>query len=414
MSRKILIVGAGAAGMMAGIAAADGGATVTILEKNEKPGKKIFITGKGRCNVTNAGDTTEFFKSVVSNPKFLMSSIYGFDAFMVMDFFETEGCHLKTERGERVFPVTDHSSDIIQTLVAALKKRKVRVRYGCEVEELLLEKDTKKVLGVVTTEGERILADAVIMTTGGVSYASTGSNGKGHEILKRAGHTVRDLRPGLVPLTIKEQDCMELQGLSLRNVEAKIQVDNKEIYDGFGEMLFTHFGVSGPLILTASSVLNSKYYGKAAKLMIDLKPALTEKQLDERLLRDFSENQNKSLKNIMPGLLPTKMHDMILKRAAVDPEKKINLVSKEERLRLLAVMKHLEFTITGCRSFKEAIITMGGIQVKEVNPSTMESKVVPDLYIAGELLDVDAFTGGFNLQIAWSTGHLAGQSAAET
>ncbi len=412
MKRRILVVGAGAAGMMAGIAAADSGAEVTILEKNDKPGKKIFITGKGRCNVTNAGDTSEFFNSVVSNPKFLMSSIYGFDAFQVMDFFENEGCHLKTERGERVFPVSDHSSDIIQTLVSALKKRKVHMRYGCEVEELLLEKETSKVLGVITADGENILADAVIMATGGVSYASTGSDGKGHTVLKQAGHTVKDLRPGLVPLTIEEEDCKAMQGLSLRNVEAKITVDGKEIYDGFGEMLFTHFGVSGPLILTASSVLNSKYYGKEAKLSIDLKPALTEKQLDERLLRDFKENQNKSLKNILPGLLPSKLHEVVLNRAKLDGDKKINLVSKEERGRLLHILKQLTFTITGCRSFKEAIITMGGIQVKEVNPSTMESKIVSGLYIAGELLDVDAFTGGFNLQIAWSTGRLAGQSAA--
>lgn len=413
MAKQVLVIGGGAAGMMAAIRAAKEGAQVTLLEKNEKLGKKVFITGKGRCNVTNAGDTTEFFDSVVSNPKFLMSSIYGFDANMVMDFFESNGCALKVERGNRVFPVSDHSSDIIRTLFDVLKKSGVKILLETEVKELLVDASEQKILGVLLKDEKRVLADAVILATGGISYASTGSDGAGIRMAEEVGHTRTKLRPGLVPLTIKEADCMEMMGLSLKNVEATIQVDGKTVYTGFGEMLFTHFGVSGPLILTGASVLNSKWYGKEAKLSIDLKPALSEKQLEERILRDFKENQNKSLKNIMPMLLPSKMHSMILERADLEPDKKINLVSKEERQRLLQTLKNLTFTITGTRDFKEAIITMGGISVKEVNPSTMESKLIKGLYFAGEMLDVDAFTGGYNLQIAWSTGNLAGESAAK-
>lgn len=417
--KKIAVVGGGAAGMMAAYAAAANGHQVTLLERNEKLGKKVYITGKGRCNVTNAGDTTEFFDSVVSNPKFLYSSIYGFDARAVMDFFEQNGCPLKVERGERVFPVSDHSSDIIKCLESALQDNHVVIKKNTMVKRILTN-DSGHVCeveaeGVKTgSVADRYTVDAVILATGGVSYPVTGSDGNMHRLLEKLGHKIIPMRPGLVPLETEGSLCRQMQGLSLKNVRLTMQADGKIFYEGFGEMLFTHFGMSGPLVLSAASYMNAKKYGNAygkkCIARIDLKPALNEDQLDKRLLRDFENVKNKQFKNALGGLLPSKMIPIIPEITGIPVEKPVNEITKEERKRLLKVLKGMEFTVTGTRDFQEAIITIGGIDTREVNPSTMESKKIPGLYFAGEMLDVDALTGGYNLQIAWSTGYLAGMS----
>ena len=410
--KKIIVIGAGAAGMMAAYRAAECGAKVLLLEKNEKTGKKIFITGKGRCNVTNACDTEELFQNVVRNAKFLYSAFYGFSNFMVMDFFENAGCPLKTERGNRVFPVSDHSSDIIRAMENKLRMLGVEIRLNTEVSEIL--DNGERVTGAILKKGKREEADAVIVATGGISYPLTGSTGDGYEMAKKAGHTITTLLPALVPFEIKEQEAKELQGLSLKNVKASLvdEQSGKSIYEGFGEMLFTHFGVSGPLILSASSYYGEKEKQKGCLLNLDLKPALTEEQLDKRILRDFEENKNKQFKNAIGGLFPARLIPVMIKLSGINPEKPVNEITKEERKYFVSVIKGWKLKITGTRDFKEAIITRGGVQVKEINPSTMESKKRKGLYFAGELLDLDALTGGFNLQIAWSTGYLAGESAA--
>ena len=410
--KKIIVIGAGAAGMMAAYRAAECGAKVLLLEKNEKTGKKIFITGKGRCNVTNACDTEELFQNVVRNAKFLYSAFYGFSNFMVMDFFENAGCPLKTERGNRVFPVSDHSSDIIRAMENKLRMLGVEIRLNTEVSEIL--DNGEKITGVILKKGKREEADAVIVATGGISYPLTGSTGDGYEMAKKAGHTITTLLPALVPFEIKEQEAKELQGLSLKNVKASLvdEQSGKSIYEGFGEMLFTHFGVSGPLILSASSYYGEKEKQKGCLLNLDLKPALTEEQLDKRILRDFEENKNKQFKNAIGGLFPARLIPVMIKLSGINPEKPVNEITKEERKYFVSVIKGWKLKITGTRDFKEAIITRGGVQLKEINPSTMESKKRKGLYFAGELLDLDALTGGFNLQIAWSTGYLAGESAA--
>lgn len=407
--KKIIIVGGGAAGMMAAVHASQD-CDVLLFERNEKLGKKVFITGKGRCNVTNACDTEDFFKNVLGNYRFLYSSVYGYDSSMVMDFFESNGCSLKIERGERVFPVSDHSSDIIRTLENYLRKSDVKIFKNKFIEDIIVEDGIVK--GIIDDTGNKIYGDAVIIATGGVSYDSTGSDGNMHKILEKYGHTISDFRPGLVPLTIEEQECMDMMGLSLKNVTLSVYDDNKKIYEDFGEMLFTHFGISGPLALSASSVINHKYYGKKLKLYIDLKPALDSEKLDKRILRDFDGMKNKQFKNSLNQLLPSKMVPVIIHLSGINPEKMVNEITREERLKLCHIIKKLEFTITGTRDFKEAIITIGGVNLKEINPSTMESKIIKNLYLAGEMLDLDAYTGGFNLQIAWSTGKLAGESAA--
>lgn len=394
--------------MMAAYAASAGGHQVTLLERNEKLGKKVYITGKGRCNVTNAGDTTEFFDSVISNPKFLYSSIYGFDANAVMDFFEQNGCPLKIERGNRVFPVSDHSSDIIRCLEKILIKNQVEIRKNTMVKQILLDA-TGHACGVDAGR-ERILADAVILATGGASYPVTGSDGNMHCLLEKMGHHIITLRPGLVPLEVEGDVCSRLQGLSLKNVSLMMSVEGKTFYEGFGEMLFTHFGLSGPLVLSAASYMNAKHYGKKCTAKIDLKPSLTKEQLDKRLLREFEQAKNKQLKNALGNLLPSKMIPLMPELAEIPPEKPVNELKREERKRLLEVLKGMELSVTGTRGFEEAIITIGGINTKEVDPSTMESKIIPGLYLAGEMLDVDALTGGYNLQIAWATGYLAGMS----
>ncbi len=414
---NIIVVGGGAAGMMAAYSAAESGAKVTLYEKNEKLGKKIFITGKGRCNVTNAGDTNEFFEQVISNPKFLYSAIYGFDAFMVMDLIESYGCPLKTERGNRVFPVSDHSSDIIKAMEKAVNDKGVVIKKNRFVKDIIVSDGACKGIVVGDIDGddkalEKIYADKVILCTGGSSYQSTGSDGYYIKKMAEYGHKINEPKPGLVPLVSTDKICKELMGLSLKNVSLDLYVDGKNIYSGFGEMLFTHFGISGPLVLSASSVYNKKYYGKKCKAVIDLKPALDRDKLDKRIIRDFEAGMNKSLKNVIEKLLPGKMAGVIPGLIGVDPDKKINSVSGEERARLVDILKNFEIPIIGTRDFNEAIITIGGISTKDINPSTMESKLISDLYFAGEMIDVDAVTGGYNLQIAWSTGHLAGISAA--
>lgn len=397
--------------MFAALGAAEAGHRVTILEQNEKLGKKIYITGKGRCNLTNACDTEEIFAHVPRNAKFLYSAIYTYDNFRVMEFFEANGMPVKTERGNRVFPVSDHSSDVISTLQKALEKAGVEVLLHTKVTEIL-SKDGK-ITGVRLKNGEKRTADAIILATGGKSYSSTGSTGDGFVFAEQLGHKIEEPVPSLVPMTVLEDYCMQMQGLSLRNVQATIREGGKVFFEEFGEMLFTHFGVSGPLMLSASSVVNDRLRKKNLSLTIDLKPALSEEQLDARILRDFEENKNRQFKNSVKGLLPAKMIPVVISLSGIDPEKKINGLTKQERKKLVECIKAFPLTLTGLRGFNEAIITRGGVSVKQVDPSTMESKLVKGLYFAGEILDVDAYTGGFNLQIAWSTGYLAGSSIAE-
>ena len=409
----VIVVGGGAAGMFAAIAAAKNGHQVTLYEKNEKLGKKIFITGKGRCNITNAADMEELFDAVVTNSKFLYSSFYGYTNQNVIDFFEDAGVPAKIERGNRVFPISDHSSDVIRALEREMKKVGVKVCLNTEVKSVEAEKGkfNKVVLKDTTTQ----TADACIVATGGLSYRSTGSTGDGFRFAENVGHKVTQCFPSLVPMETKEPWICELQGLSLRNVEAKILDGKKELYKDFGEMLFTHFGVSGPLIISASSYVGKKFMDKNGQkkeltLEIDLKPALTEEQLDQRVLRDFEENHNRQFKNAITKLFPTKLIPVMLELGGIDPEKKVNSIEKEERKQFVHLIKHFRMTLTGLRDYPEAIITKGGVNVKEIDPGTMESKLVKGLYFAGEVLDLDALTGGFNLQIAWSTGYAAGNA----
>lgn len=409
----VIVVGGGAAGMFAAIAAAKNGHQVTLYEKNEKLGKKIFITGKGRCNITNAADMEEMFDAVVTNSKFLYSSFYGYTNQNVIDFFEDAGVPVKIERGNRVFPISDHSSDVIRALEREMKKVGVKVCLNTEVKSVEAEKGkfNKVVLKDTTTK----TADACIVATGGLSYRSTGSTGDGFRFAENVGHKVTQCFPSLVPMETKEPWICELQGLSLRNVEAKILDGKKELYKDFGEMLFTHFGVSGPLIISASSYVGKKFMDKNGQkkeltLETDLKPALTEEQLDQRVLRDFEENHNRQFKNAITKLFPTKLIPVMLELGGIDPEKKVNSIEKEERKQFVHLIKHFRMTLTGLRGYLEAIITKGGVNVKEIDPGTMESKLVKGLYFAGEVLDLDALTGGFNLQIAWSTGYAAGNA----
>ncbi len=438
----VIVVGGGAAGMMAAIAAAQAGTEtgakvrVTLLEQNEKLGKKLFITGKGRCNVTNAGDMDNLFANVMTNAKFLYSAFYSFDNRAVMDLLETEGCPLKIERGERVFPVSDHSSDVIAALTRAIKRLQVEVclhtrvrslwweefpdeaaegQESFAVPEKRAEKKKKgpigKVRGVLLEGGKRMSADRVLLATGGLSYASTGSTGDGYLLAKETGHGMIECRPSLVPFRIEEEWCRELMGLSLRNVSLSLRSGSKEIYRGFGEMLFTHFGVSGPLVLSASSYYVSKCKGEA-RLLLDLKPALDEQQLDKRVLRDFEESRNKQFKNALGNLFPARLIPVMIRLSGISQEKPVNEITREERRTFAGLIKALPMTVTGVRGYEEAVITKGGVSVRDVNPSTLESKRIQGLYFAGELLDLDALTGGYNLQIAWSTGHLAGDRAA--
>jgi hypothetical protein len=410
--KHVIVIGGGAAGMMAAVMAARSGKQVTLLEKNEKLGKKLFITGKGRCNLTNACETEELFQNVVSNPKFLYSSFYGFDNAATMQFFEELGLKQKIERGNRVFPVSDHSSDVIQVLQRELRRLGVQVQLRTEVKGLCVKEAAQsqpQITGVKLSGGKTLNADAVIVATGGLSYPSTGSTGDGYQFAKQAGHTISPCCPSLVPMETREAWCKELMGLTLKNVAVTLKSGTKTVYQGFGEMLFTHFGVSGPLILSASAYMG-RYPNQQLDLFIDLKPALSETQLDERLQKDFFRYQNRRLQNAMDDLLPKKLIPVVIDCSQVPADKKVNVLTKEERMKLVQTLKSLPLHIVGNRDYKEAIITHGGVTVKEINPQTMESKLVQGLYFAGEVLDLDALTGGFNLQIAWSTGYAAGMA----
>lgn len=457
----IVVIGGGAAGMMAAVTAAGADAgkrnNIILIEKNEKLGKKVFITGKGRCNVTNACEVQEFFGNVMEHSKFLYSAVYGFDNQAVMRFFENAGCPLKIERGQRVFPVSDHSSDIIKALEQELKRLKVQVYLNTEVKNIQTmqlenpsessdadeDDDENKYLSAKQRQkkkgknknvcpmqidgvelfnrvtGKRTVrkADKVIVATGGCSYVLTGSTGDGYRFAETCGHSIVPPMPSLVPFSVRESWCRELQGLSLRNVQAYVEADGKQIYSDFGEMLFTHYGVSGPLMLSASShyvhkVCRGQNRENEAKLFIDLKPALTFEQLDKRVLREFDDNKNKQFKNVIGSLFPAKLVSIMPMLSGIEPDRKVNEITREERGRFVRTIKRMELTITGLRGFDEAVITKGGVATNEISPSTMESRFAKGLYFAGEVIDVDALTGGFNLQIAWSTGYLAGLSAA--
>ncbi|MFG6338159.1 MAG: NAD(P)/FAD-dependent oxidoreductase [Lachnospiraceae bacterium] len=408
---QAVVIGGGAAGMMAAAVAAENGRSVILLEKNEKLGKKLYITGKGRCNVTNACGRDKFFENIVSNPKFLYSAFSTFDNKRLEMFLENNGCHLKEERGERVFPASDHASDVTAAFERFFKKSGVQVRLHCKVREI--ETDGDRIIGVILEDGRAIPAECVIVATGGLSYPVTGSTGDGHRMAQALGHKVTDCAPALVALETEEDWCKKLQGLSLKNVSLTMSCGKKKLYQGFGEMLFTHYGVSGPLVLSASSFYGKKKGTEAVSLTIDLKPALSEEQLDKRILRDFEENRNRQFKNALGGLYPAKLISVMIERSGIDPEKKVHEVTKQERRRLAELTKAFTLQVRGKRGFEEAVITQGGVSVKEVNPSTMESKLVRGLYFAGEVLDLDGLTGGFNLQIAWSTGYLAGKCCAE-
>jgi flavoprotein family protein len=404
---KVIIIGGGAAGMIAAYSAALTSKQVILLEKNEKLGKKIFITGKGRCNLTNASDMNTVMENVVSNKRFLFSAFKNFTNEDIMNLVENNGTKLKIERGNRVFPVSDHSSDIIKSLENAIRDLHVDIRLNTKVDELIIEND--RCIGV-TIGKNKIMADAVIVATGGMSYQATGSDGDGYRFAKEAGLSVSKLYPSLVPFNIEGERIKALQGLSLKNIHAYIYNDKKLVYDEFGEMLFTHFGVSGPVIISASAVIGNKNI-KGYRLSIDLKPALDEEKLDERILRDFTEQKNKALKNSLNKLFPAKLIDEVIFQSKLDPDKKVNLLTKEERHSLVHATKNLEYVISSTRGFNEAIITKGGVEVSQINPKTMESKKIKGLFFAGEVLDLDAFTGGYNLQIAWSTGYAAGEGA---
>lgn len=408
--KKIIVIGGGTAGMMAAIAAAKEGASVLLLEKNEKLGKKIYITGKGRCNVTNACDTEDLLKNVVTNRRFLYSALYSFTNAQTMEFFEDCGVPLKTERGERVFPVSDKSSDIINGLAKRLQKEGVTVRFHATVNKVCVTDGI--VTGVELQNGEFLPCDACIVATGGLSYASTGSTGDGYTFAKLCGHTVTECYPSLVGLKITEPFAKELEGLSLKNVSLKAMQGKKVLYDGFGELLFTADGISGPLVLSASAAVTDKFSKGEITVSLDLKPALSKEELDARILRDFEEAKNKQFRNALDKLLPQRLIRVIIGLCGIPEEKQVNSVTKQERATLVDVLKGMELHIKKTGGFNEAVITRGGVSVKEVNPSTMESKLTGGLYFAGEVLDVDALTGGYNLQIAWSTGYLAGSCAA--
>ena len=406
LNHKVLVVGGGAAGMMAAGMAAKAGAKVVLFEKNDRLGKKLAITGKGRCNVANNCSCDDVLKNVPRNSRFLFSALNGFTPADVMQFFRSMGCELKVERGNRVFPVTDQSASVISALQRFLREQKVEIRQE-KVRSLLVRNG--KIAGVQTETGP-CYARCVILCTGGCSYPLTGSTGDGYRMAKEVGHSIQEPRGSLVPLEEDGDWCARMQGLSLRNVTVKlVNQKNKTVFEDFGELLFTHFGLSGPTILSASAHMNTK---DLYRICIDLKPALDEKKLDQRFLRDFEQYQNRNIENALQDLYPRTLIPIMVERAEIAPETQANSVTKQQRRKLLELTKRFEVKIAGLRPVEEAIITSGGIKVKEVDPKTMESKLVPGLYFAGELLDVDAYTGGFNLQIAFSTGALAGRSAA--
>jgi len=406
--KKIIVIGAGAAGMMAAGAAASQGAEVLVLERNEKAGKKLYITGKGRCNLSNAVPPDELIANVPGNASFLYSAFYSLGAFETIALFESLGLRTKVERGNRVFPSSDKASDVIKALLVYMERNGVELWLNTVVQDVAAENG--RVTGVMAN-GKFIEADAVVVATGGLSYPKTGSTGDGYRFAKGAGHSVSKLRPSLVSLKTKESWAAELQGLSLKNVSLTVKHGKKKLYDDFGEMLFTHDGVSGPLVLSASRYVLDKL-NDGCTVHIDLKPALTDKELDARLLRDLGAAINKDFRNCLDALLPQKLIPVIVALSGIDPVKKAHDITKEERLRLGALLKDLLLTVCGTGGFDEAIVTAGGVAVDEINPGTMESKLVKGLYFAGEVIDVDAYTGGFNLQIAFSTGYAAGMAAS--
>jgi len=439
--KKIAVIGGGAAGLMAAGEAAKSGADVTLFEKNEKLGKKLAITGKGRCNVTNLCGINEFLSNVATNPKFLYSALNYFTPQDCVDFFENLGCKLKVERGKRVFPVSDNAFDIVDALKKFVKINHVKVRFA-KVDKILA--DNIKITGLVA-DGKKYDFDAVIICTGGISYPGTGSTGDGYKFARQAGHNIIDLKPSLAPVEIKEKFCADLMGLSLKNIKfyvyeyvGDVAFDvprateggrpYKKIFEETGEMLFTHFGISGPLVLSASSHIRdagtTAYASgvhdcrpqKEYKLKIDLKPALNEEQLDKRILSDFEKYKNKMFKNSLDDLLPKKLIPVFIEilEDHINPEKKINEITKNERTEIVKLLKNFDMTFKKFRPVEEAVITCGGVDTKEILSNKMESKLIKELYFAGEIIDVDAYTGGFNLQIAFSTGKLAGKSAAET
>jgi len=404
---KVIVVGAGAAGLMAAGKAAEKGHEVHLYEKNNRIGKKILITGKGRCNLTNYSDVDNILNNTPGNPYFLYSALYGLDSFQTVEFFNKLGLETKVERGNRVFPVSDKSMDVVNALERYIRKNKVKLHLESAVKEVIVENG--KAVGIKTDKGN-VDADAVIVCTGGLSYPGTGSTGDGYKFAKSAGHTVTKLHPSLVPLRAKEEWCSEVMGLSLKNIAISIKNEKgKELYKDFGEMLFTHFGVSGPVILSASRHLLG-LFDTGLKLYIDLKPALDVKTLDNRILRDFEKYINKDFANALGDLLPQKLIPVVIRMSGISNDKKVHDITKEERKRLVSVIKGLELTITGTTGYNEAVVTSGGIETDEINPSTMESKLVKNLHFAGEVLDCDAYTGGFNLQIAFSTGYAAGNN----
>ena len=421
---KVIIIGGGPAGMLAAISSAQNGNEVTILEKMDMLGKKLLITGKGRCNITSNIPIEDFIKNIPGNGMFMYSSFNNFDNTDIIKLLQEEGVETKVERGNRIFPVSDKSQDVQKALIKRLKKLNVKIVLNAKVESILVneEREAYGVVAKINGKKEKILAEKIIIATGGKSYPGTGSTGDGYTILKQLGHTITQIRPSLVPLTASKDKglelCKNMQGLSLKNVQIKLKdmQKNKIIYEDFGEMLFTHFGVSGPTILSGSAhLLRYKNVDELLKngnieLSIDLKPALTEEKLDERILRDFNEEKNKVFKNSLDKLLPKKMIDTIIELSGINPNKKVNEITKKERLELVQVLKNVRICISGFRPIEEAIVTSGGVSIKEINPKTMESKIIKNLFVAGEIIDVDAYTGGFNLQIAYSTGYTAGMN----
>ncbi|MEG1415962.1 MAG: NAD(P)/FAD-dependent oxidoreductase [Clostridium sp.] len=403
--KQVVVVGAGPAGMMAAIKSAEKGNKVLLIEKNDKIGKKMFITGKGRCNVTSNKDVEDIIKNIPGNGIFMYSSLYTFTNQDVMDMIESKGVKLKVERGDRVFPESDKSSDIIRCFEKYLQENSVKIMLKSKVEDIIVEDGSAK--GIILEDGRKIAADSVIITTGGASYPLTGSTGDGYDILKRCGHKITDIKPSLVPLVTKEKFVQDIMGLALKNVEINIKHKGKSIHKDFGEMLFTHFGLSGPIVLSASRKI-SDILPREVEFYIDLKPALTEGELDKRIIKDFDKYKNKQFKNSLDELLPKKLIPIIINLSGIDEDKQTNSITKEERRNLISLIKAFKLTIVSTRPLAEAIITRGGVNVKEVDPSTMESKIVSGLFIAGELLDVDALTGGFNMQVAFSTGYCAG------
>lgn len=402
---KTIVIGGGASGLACAIESAKCGNDVIIIEKNEKIGKKLYITGKGRCNITNDCTETEFLENVVTNPKFLKSSIYAFNSEKTIELFESNGLQLKTERGRRVFPFSDKSSDVIKTLGEICKKNGVKIHLQETVLDLIVENNVVK--GVKTDKCE-YFCDKVVVCTGGKSYSSTGSTGDGYKFAQKTGHTVVQLKPALCPIYLKEEWVKQVQGLSLKNVTLTAFANQKIVFSQMGELLFTHFGLSGPLVLSASSFIN-KYSLKDVYLILDLKPALSYEQLSDRILRDFLKYKNKDLQNALIDLMPKSLIKPIITLSGISPYKKTDVITKEDRKHLVETLKNIKFTLSKFASIEESIITSGGVSVKEINPKTMESKIISNLFFAGEVIDTDALTGGYNLQIAFSTGFVAGK-----